>query len=71
MAAGALTGLATGVDPLVTMAALAALPPARNKALQSNLAQQYFKSTIRPGQRAPAASAPGILVGLQELQQSY
>jgi hypothetical protein len=71
MAAGALAGLATGVDPLLTMAALAALPPARNKALQSNLAQQYFKSTMRPGERAPAASVPGILVGLQDLQQSY
>lgn len=71
LSAGAMAGLATGVDPFVTMAAMPALPWARNKALQSDLAQQYFKSTMRPGERAPLASAPGILVGLQELQQSY
>jgi hypothetical protein len=71
LSAGAALGLATGVDPWVTMAAMPALPWVRNKALQSDLAQQYFKSTMRPGERAPLASAPGILVGLQELQQSY
>lgn len=71
LSAGAALGLATGVDPWVTMAAMPALPWVRNKALQSDLAQQYFKSTMRPGERAPVASAPGILVGLQELQQSY
>jgi hypothetical protein len=71
LSAGAGVGLATGIDPWVTMAGMGALPWVRNQALQSDLAQKYFKSTMRPGERAPVASAPGILVGLQELQQSY
>jgi len=71
MAGAALASMATGADNLAALAGVAAVPLARNKALQSDLAQQYFKSTMRPGERAPLASAPGILVGLQELQQSY
>ena len=69
VAAGALTGMATGINPLTAMAGMAMVPLARNKALQSNVAQEYFKRTMRPGERAPTASVPGILVGLQELQQ--
>jgi len=69
VAAGALTGMATGINPLTAMAGMAMVPLARNKALQSNVAQEYFKRTMRPGEKAPAANAPGILVGLQELQQ--
>ena len=69
VAAGALTGMATGINPLTAMAGMAMVPLARNKALQSNIAQEYFKRTMRPGERAPTASVPGILVGLQEAQQ--
>lgn len=69
VAAGALTGMATGINPLAAMAGMAMLPLARNKALQSNVAQEYFKRTMRPGEKAPTASVPGILVGLQEAQQ--
>lgn len=69
IAAGALTGMATGINPLTAMAGMAMVPLARNKALQSNVAQEYFKRTMRPGEKAPTASVPGILVGLQELQQ--
>jgi hypothetical protein len=69
VAAGALTGMATGINPLTAMAGMAMVPLARNKALQSNVAQEYFKRTMRPGEKAPTASVPGILVGLQELQQ--
>jgi hypothetical protein len=46
-----------------------AAPVARNKALQSDFLQEYFKRTMRPGEKAPTASVPGILVGLQEAQQ--
>ena len=69
MGAAASTAAATGVPFPAAVAGALAAPLVRNKALQSNVAQEYFKRTMRPGERAPTASVPGILVGLQELQQ--
>lgn len=51
------------------LGAMALAPLARNKAMQSNLVQKYLKNTMQPRGPAPAANVPGILVGLQELQQ--
>ena len=69
MGAAASTATATGVPFPAAVAGALAAPLVRNKALQSNIAQEYFKRTMRPGERAPTASVPGILVGLQEAQQ--
>ena len=69
MGAAASTATATGVPFPAAVAGALAAPLVRNKALQSNVAQEYFKRTMRPGEKAPTASVPGILVGLQELQQ--
>ena len=70
MTAAAATTMATGINPLVTMGAFGALPLVRNRALQSDALQKYFKSTMRPGQPSPTSGVPGILVGLQDLQQA-
>lgn len=70
MTAAATTTLATGVHPLVTMSAFGALPLLRNRALQSDPMQKYFKSTMRPGEPSTTSGFPGILVGLQDLQQA-
>jgi len=70
MTAAATTTLATGVDPLVTISAFGALPLLRNRALQSDPMQKYFKSTMRPGEPSTTSGFPGILVGLQDLQQA-
>ncbi|MGB1229535.1 MAG: hypothetical protein ACPG4L_08965, partial [Candidatus Puniceispirillaceae bacterium] len=69
MGAAGSAATATGIPFPAAMAGALAAPLVRNKALQSNVAQEYFKRTMRPGERAPTASVPGILVGLQELQQ--
>lgn len=69
MTAAAATSLATDIPMLATMAVGGALPLMRNRALQSEPVQRYFKSTMRPGEPAPSASIPGILVGLQEMQK--
>ena len=69
MGATASAANATGLPLPAVLAGTFAAPVARNKALQSNVAQEYFKRTMRPGERAPTASVPGILVGLQELQR--
>lgn len=69
MGATASAANATGLPLPAVLAGTFAAPVARNKALQSNVAQEYFKRTMRPGEKAPTASVPGILVGLQELQQ--
>ena len=69
MGAAGSAATATGIPFSAAMAGALAAPLLRNKALQSNVAQEYFKRTMRPGERAPTASVPGILVGLQELQQ--
>ena len=69
MGAAGSAATATGIPFPAAMAGALAAPLVRNKALQSNVAQKYFKRTMRPGERAPTASVPGILVGLQELQQ--
>jgi len=69
MGAAGSAATATGIPFPAAMAGALAAPLVRNKALQSNVAQEYFKRTMRPGERAPTASVPGILVGLQEAQQ--
>ena len=69
MGAAGSAATATGIPFPAAMAGALAAPLVRNKALQSNVAQEYFKRTMRPGEKAPTASVPGILVGLQELQQ--
>ena len=70
MGATASAANATGLPLPAVLAGTFAAPVARNKALQSDFLQKYFKRTMRPGERAPVTdSVPGILVGLQELQQ--
>jgi hypothetical protein len=69
MGAAGSAATATGIPFPAAVAGALAAPLVRNKALQSNVAQEYFKRTMRPGEKAPTASVPGILVGLQELQQ--
>jgi len=69
MGAAASAATATGLPLPAALAGMFAAPVVRNKALQSDFLQEYFKRTMRPGEKAPAANAPGILVGLQELQQ--
>lgn len=67
--AGALGSQALDINPVAAMAGMATLPMIRNRALASDPVQRYFKSTMRPGQPASTTTVPGILVGLQELQQ--
>lgn len=67
--AGALS-MATGINPYMATAGVFAAPVIRNRALQSDALQKYFKSTMRPGQPSPTSGVPGILVGLQDLQQA-
>ena len=69
MGAAGSAATATGIPFPAAMAGALAAPLVRNKALQSDFLQEYFKRTMRPGEKAPTASVPGILVGLQELQQ--
>jgi len=65
---GAAATQMTGINPAAAVVGLAALPTARNRALQSGPLQSYFKNTMRPGMPTPHSPA-GILVGLQELQR--
>ena len=69
MGAAASAATATGIPFPAAVAGALAAPLVRNKALQSDFLQEYFKRTMRPGEKAPTASVPGILVGLQEAQQ--
>lgn len=68
MGAAGSASLATGINPALAGAAVLGAPLVRNRALQSEPVQRYFKSTMRPGEQGPAVTVPGILVGLQELQ---
>jgi len=67
--AGAVS-MATGVNPYLAMGGVMAAPIVRNRALQSDPIQKYFKSTMRPGEPSTTSGFPGILVGLQDLQQA-